>query len=63
MSITVTETPHRGPVRTWTATNREDFCLKVLAANPRADLSPNASYDELVRWLGSDLRALDIQES
>jgi hypothetical protein len=62
MSITVTETPHRGPVRTWTAENREDFCLKVLAAHPRADLDPNATFDELATFLRSDLRSLDIEE-
>jgi len=60
--LNIIEIPHQGPRRDWSAIDREDFCLKVLASNARADIDHEATYEELVQWLRSDLRDLIIQE-
>ena len=59
--LLVTEYPHRGEPRTWEARDEEDFVLRVLQANPRADLDPFTSYAQAVQWLRSDLRDLSIE--
>lgn len=61
--LTIIETPHRGPARTWHAKDREDFCTKVLASAAHSDLSPDATYEEIVKWLDSDLQKLEITEA
>ena len=58
----VTETPHRGSPLTWTAKDRDDFCIKVMSANPKGEWSPDWSFDEFVSYLRTDLAALDIME-
>ena len=62
--LKITETPHQGPQRVWTAESRENFCLKVLAQADieRKDIDHLASYDELVEWLSADLRELTVEE-
>ena len=62
--LTITEIPHRGEPRTWTAESEDDFCARVMQANPRAgDLSPDMPYEEVVAWLRRDLRGLTIEQS
>lgn len=60
--LKITETPHRGPSFTWTADNMADLCAKVIAARPRSGFDPEASDEDVVAWLRSDLRDLDIVE-
>ena len=59
--LRITEYPHQGPAKSWEAANEEDFCLRVLRANPRADIDPRSNYATVVAWLRADLRALSIQ--
>lgn len=60
--LKITEYPHRLPVRQWFANDEADFCRIVCAANPRSDIDPNATFAEMVNWLGSDLRAIEVEE-
>ncbi len=61
--LTIIETPHRGPVREWTAKDKEDFVQKLLASNlDSGSLDPDMTYEAAVEWLRSDLRSLDIRQ-
>lgn len=61
--LTITETPHRGPARTWYATDEIDFCNKVSAANPHCGEIPDfRTFGDFVAYLRDDLRDLTITE-
>ena len=50
-------------MHTWYAEDQEAFCLAVIRSYPRADIHPNASYSDLVRWLAGDLIKLEIDDN
>lgn len=61
--IKVTEYPHRGSARSWTAINRGDFMSRVEADICRMNIDVDCeTFDDYVEFLASDLRQLDIDE-
>jgi hypothetical protein len=73
MMITVTEYPHRGDARTWTASSETDFVDKVCAKldlQGRFDESmsisscaPIEQFSAARAVLADDLRSLDIERA
>lgn len=60
--LTITETPHRGPTRTWTCADEDDFCVRIMRTYPRGTWYPNWSFKEFRAWYADEFRQLDIVE-
>ncbi|CAB4134877.1 hypothetical protein UFOVP274_76 [uncultured Caudovirales phage] len=60
--ITVTEYPHHGPARVWTAADKAEFCRTIMRSRPMGTWEPDWGFKRFESYLRDNLQKLVIEE-